>query len=61
MAKLICSSIASLDGYVADERGKFDWAAWSWSSRIASHPIRGTIARGRLRGHISNTRRLPGL
>jgi dihydrofolate reductase len=26
MAKLIYSSIASLDGYVADEDGKFDWA-----------------------------------
>jgi dihydrofolate reductase len=27
MAKLICSAIASLDGYVADASGKFDWAA----------------------------------
>jgi dihydrofolate reductase len=27
MAKLIYSSVASLDGYVADENGKFDWAA----------------------------------
>lgn len=26
MAKLVYSAIASLDGYVADERGKFDWA-----------------------------------
>ena len=26
MAKLIYSSIASLDGYVADENGAFDWA-----------------------------------
>jgi dihydrofolate reductase len=26
MAKLIYSAIASLDGYVADERGRFDWA-----------------------------------
>jgi dihydrofolate reductase len=26
MAKLIYSAIASLDGYVADEDGKFDWA-----------------------------------
>jgi len=26
MAKLIYSSIASLDGYVADEAGNFDWA-----------------------------------
>ncbi len=27
MAKLIYSAIASLDGYVADESGNFDWAA----------------------------------
>ncbi len=27
MAKLIYSAIASLDGYVEDDRGKFDWAA----------------------------------
>ena len=27
MARLIYSAIASLDGYVADERGRFDWAA----------------------------------
>ena len=27
MAKLIYSVIASLDGYVADEDGNFDWAA----------------------------------
>jgi dihydrofolate reductase len=27
MAKLIYSAIASLDGYVEDQQGKFDWAA----------------------------------
>jgi len=27
MAKLIYSALTSLDGYVADEEGKFDWAA----------------------------------
>jgi dihydrofolate reductase len=27
MAKLIYTAITSLDGYVADENGKFDWAA----------------------------------
>jgi dihydrofolate reductase len=27
MAKLVYSAIASLDGYVADEAGNFDWAA----------------------------------
>jgi dihydrofolate reductase len=27
LAKLIYAAIASLDGYVADDEGKFDWAA----------------------------------
>lgn len=27
MAKLICTGITSLDGYIADENGEFDWAA----------------------------------
>ena len=27
MSKLVYSAIASLDGYVADEQGNFDWAA----------------------------------
>ena len=27
MAKLIYSAITSLDGYVEDEDGRFDWAA----------------------------------
>jgi dihydrofolate reductase len=27
MARLIYSSVMSLDGYIADERGNFDWAA----------------------------------
>jgi len=27
MARLIYSAITSLDGYVADEQGNFDWAA----------------------------------
>ena len=27
MAKLVYSAIASLDGYVADEEGRFDWSA----------------------------------
>jgi hypothetical protein len=26
VAKLIYSAIASLDGYIEDEHGKFDWA-----------------------------------
>jgi dihydrofolate reductase len=27
MAKLICTAITSLDGYIADEHGEFDWGA----------------------------------
>jgi dihydrofolate reductase len=27
MAKLICTAITSLDGYIADEHGDFDWGA----------------------------------
>ncbi len=27
MAKLICTALTSLDGYIADENGKFEWAA----------------------------------
>jgi dihydrofolate reductase len=27
MAKLICTAITSLDGYIADEHGQFDWGA----------------------------------
>jgi dihydrofolate reductase len=27
MAKLICAAITSLDGYIADEHGNFDWGA----------------------------------
>src|ERR1700694_4228176 len=34
MAKLIYSAITSLDGYVADEDGNFDWAAPDEEGRI---------------------------
>ncbi|MFF5290678.1 dihydrofolate reductase family protein [Paractinoplanes globisporus] len=27
MAKLICTAMTSLDGYIADEKGNFEWAA----------------------------------
>jgi hypothetical protein len=27
MAKLICSTLTSLDGYIEDEHGGFDWSA----------------------------------
>jgi dihydrofolate reductase len=50
MAKLIYSSIASLDGYVADEQGNFDWAAPSeelhWFVNDLERPI-GTYLYGR--------------
>jgi dihydrofolate reductase len=28
MAKLIYTAMTSLDGYVADETGNFDWTGW---------------------------------
>jgi hypothetical protein len=33
MANLIYSAITSLDGYVADEDGNFDWAAPTYRAR----------------------------
>ena len=33
MAKLIYAAIASLDGYVEDEEGRFDWAMRHAGSR----------------------------
>ena len=48
MAKLIYSAITSLDGYVADEDGNFDWAApdeevhaSSTTSAAGRHPLLG--------------------
>jgi hypothetical protein len=35
MAKLIYSAIASLDGYVEDADGRFDWAVVSRGSELA--------------------------
>jgi dihydrofolate reductase len=50
VAKLIYSSIASLDGYVADEQGNFDWAApdeeLHWFVNDLERPI-GTYLYGR--------------
>ena len=41
MVKLIYSAITSLDGYVSDENGNFDWAApdeeWSTSATCSSY------------------------
>ena len=42
MAKLIYSAIASLDGYVEDEEGNFDWAAPDARCTLSS-----TISSGR--------------
>jgi hypothetical protein len=47
MAKLIYSAITSLDGYVADEDGNFDWAAPDTgigSSRAGSYGARSAAA-----------------
>jgi hypothetical protein len=36
MGKLIYTAIASLDGYIEDETGKFDWAAPMTSCTLLS-------------------------
>jgi dihydrofolate reductase len=43
MAKLIYSAITSLDGYVADEDGSFDWAAPSEEVHAAVNDLERTI------------------
>ena len=50
MAKLIYSAIASLDGYVADEQGNFDWAAPDHEVHAAANDLErqiGTMLLGR--------------
>jgi len=47
MAKLIYSAIASLDGYVEDEAGKFDWAAPDDEVHAYLEPSRARSARWR--------------
>src|SRR5260370_26507515 len=43
MAKLIYSAITSVDGYVADEAGNFDWAAPSEEVHAAVNDLERTI------------------
>jgi hypothetical protein len=43
MQKLIYSMLTSLDGYVADQTGNFDWAA---PSAAAMRPCRTTFGSG---------------
>src|SRR6476660_9569734 len=52
MADLIYSAITSLDGYVADDSGNFDWAA----PELGSRPARHVGGRGRRRGTLTNGR-----
>ncbi len=50
MARLIYSAIASLDGYVADEQGNFDWAAPDEEVHAAANLLQqqtGTMLLGR--------------
>lgn len=50
MAKLIYSSIMSLDGYIADEQGNFDWAAPDEDVHAAVNDLQrliGTMLLGR--------------
>ena len=43
MAKLVYSAIASLDGYVADAEGRFDWAAPDDEVHAAANELERTI------------------
>jgi dihydrofolate reductase len=50
VARLIYSAIASLDGYVADEQGNFDWAAPDEEVHAAANDLQrqiGTMLLGR--------------
>jgi dihydrofolate reductase len=50
VAKLIYSAIASLDGYIADEQGNFDWAAPDEEVHAAANDLQrqiGTMLLGR--------------
>ena len=44
MAKLIYAMIASLDGYVADEDGNFDWAVPTMRRMPSSMSLNGRSA-----------------
>ena len=43
MAKLIYSMLTSLDGYVADEHGNFDWAAPDDELHRAANELQGSV------------------
>jgi dihydrofolate reductase len=50
MARLICGTICSLDGYVADQQGSFDWAAPDEDVHAAVNDLQrsiGTMLLGR--------------
>ena len=57
MAKLIYSAIVSLDGYVADQSGNFDWAAPDEEVHAFVNDLErptGTYLYGRRRGHAAD-------
>ncbi|MGI8767647.1 MAG: dihydrofolate reductase family protein, partial [Propionibacteriaceae bacterium] len=43
MAKLIYSAITSLDGYIADQEGKFDWSVPDEEVHAAVNDLERTI------------------
>ena len=52
MAKLIYFTPTSLDGYIADEPGDFDWAAPDEAARISmTQDVRDDVSLGDARGH----------
>ena len=59
MAKLICDAISSLDGYIEDSDGKFDWAAPDEEVHALVNDLMrpvGTFLLGRRAGRSSRTR-----
>ena len=57
MAKLIYSVLSSLDGFVADEKGTFDWAAPDGEVHAFVNDLErpaGTYLYGRTFGSISD-------
>ena len=60
MAKLIYSAITSLDGYVEDPDGKFEWAAPDEEVHAFVNDLERPIARSACEADLSS-RSAPGL
>ena len=56
MARLIYSAITSLDGYVADEEGKFDWAVPDEEVHAFANDLERPVGTYRYGRRIGSTR-----